>query len=61
MLKGILKVSFTIGRPIVKFIFRMPFSILLPNLKENLPNIANNQLALLFNIYSLKPYFIAQP
>ena len=49
------------GRPIVKFIFKMPFSILLPNLKENLPNIAGNQLALLFNIYSLKPHFITQP
>ena len=61
MLKGILKVSFTIGRPIVKFIFRMSFSILLPDLKENLFNVVGNQLALLFNVYSLKLYFIIQP
>ena len=60
MLKDILEVSFTIGRPIVKFTSRIPFSILLPGLKENLPNIAGNYLALLFNVYSLKLYLIAR-
>jgi len=33
MLKGILKVSFTIGWPIVKLISKIPFSILFPGLK----------------------------
>jgi len=33
MLKGILEISFTIGRPIVKLVFRMLLSILLPGLK----------------------------
>jgi len=33
MLKGILEISFTIGRPIVKLISRIPLGILLPNLK----------------------------
>ena len=60
MLKSILEVSFTISRPIVKFISKMPFSILLPDLKENLFNIVGNLLALLFNIYSLKPHLITQ-
>ena len=30
------------GWPIVKFISKIPFSILLPNLKENLPNVVGN-------------------
>ena len=65
MLKGSLEMSFTIGRPIIKLISKLPLGILLSSLKvnliyQNLPNIAGNHLALLFNVRSLKPYLITR-
>jgi hypothetical protein len=36
MLKGSLEISFTIGRPIIKLISKLPLSILLSSLKVNL-------------------------